>query len=108
MSSIKDFREHGQHREAVVCVPISPDSLVSLWHRKKAEAYGTCLFLRSPLLAMDRALKDHLWKIFSWFSYFFSSYHYSKLNKKGRAMRKGSYWDPPASLSKLGISLRLL
>lgn len=112
MSSIKDFRERGEHHEAVVCIPISSDSLVCLWHRKKAEAYGTCLvclFLRSPLLAMDRAWKDHLWKIFSCFLFFFFlfSHHYSKLNKKGRAMRKGSYWDPPASPHKLGI-LRLL
>lgn len=109
MSSIKDYREHGQHHEAVVSIAISPDSLVCLWHRKKAEAYGTCLvclFLRSPLLAMDRAQKDHLCKIFLFFWFFFF-HHYSKLNKKGRAMRKGSYWDPAASPHKLGISLRL-
>lgn len=41
------------------------------------------------------------------FFFFLFSHHYSKLNKKGRAMRKGSYWDPAASPHKLGISLRL-
>lgn len=35
-------------------------------------------------------------------------HHYSKLNKKGRAMRKGSYWDPPASLHKLVTSLKIV
>lgn len=58
------------------------------------------------MLATDRAQKDHLWKIF--FFFFLFLHHYSKLNKKGRAMRKGSYWDPPASPHKLVTSLKIV
>lgn len=38
--------------------------------------------------------------------FFLFLHHYSKLNKKGRAMRKGSYWDPPASPHKL-VTLKI-
>lgn len=112
MFSIEDFREHGQHHEEMVCIPISSGLSLCLWHRKKTQiltgrawlgrSWGVCCWQQTQLRKITCG------KPFIFFFKFLFLHHYSKLNKKGRAMRKGSYWDPPASPHELVTSLKIV
>jgi len=88
----------------MVCILVSSGLVGRLWHRKKTQmlmglawpacSQGVRCWQRTELRKITCG------KCFSFFR------HYSKLNKKGRAMTKGSYWDSPASPHKLVTSLR--